>query len=95
MATCELSRFATCESSRLVSFLDCPYQSPFSLSDFIIFGIFLTSQFAAAIEDDDIISDKLPCGLGKIDSTCSSLLAGSIFLKYFNNVILRNSEFYF
>ena len=52
--------------------------SPFSLSDFINFP---TSQFAAAIEDDGIISDKLPCGLGKIDSTCSS----SIFLKYFNN----------
>ena len=92
MVTCESSRFTTCESSRLVSlyFPRLPI-SPFSLSDFIIFP---TSQFAAAIEDDGIISDKLPCGLGKIGSTCSSLL-GSIFLKYFNNVILRNSELYF
>ena len=37
-------------------------------------------DFAAAIEDDGIISDKLPCGLGKIDSTCLSIL-GLIFLK--------------
>ena len=52
--------------------------SPFSLSDFITFP---TSQFAAALEDDAIISDKLlpVCGLGKIDSTCSSILGSKIF----------------
>ena len=77
--------------SRYSTFLDCKCRLSFCLSDFMIF---LTSQFAAAIEDDGIISDKLSCGLGKIDSTCSSIL-GSIFLKYFNNAISRNSELYF